>query len=61
VAAFTSSSLFRAVFSVLKPLKYLMPEEREASVTAGFDDIGGGGSNLPSDQTGSTAIYNADE
>lgn len=41
--------------------KYLMPEDREASVTAGYDDIGGGGSNLPSDQTGSIAIHNADE
>lgn len=41
--------------------KFLTFEEREASVTAHFDDIGGGGSNLPGDQTGSIAIFNVDE
>lgn len=41
--------------------KYLTFEEREASTTAYIDDIGGGGSNLPGDQTGSIATYNVDE
>ncbi len=41
--------------------KFITFEEREASTTAHIDDIGGGGSNLPGDQTGSIAVYNVDE
>lgn len=41
-------------------LKYVSFEDIEASTTSFFDDIGGGRSNIPSDQTGSIAIYNAD-
>lgn len=41
--------------------KYLTFDEREASTTSHMDDIGGGKSNLTSDQTGTIAIYNVDE
>lgn len=41
--------------------KYLTFEEREASVTGHIDTIGGGKSNLPSDQTGEIAVHNANE
>ncbi|MCS1392990.1 transcriptional regulator [Lysinibacillus boronitolerans] len=41
--------------------KYLTFEEKEAATTSRLDDIGGGKSNLTSDQTGSVAIYNVDE
>jgi len=41
--------------------KYLTYEEREASITSTFDDIGGGRANTISDQTGSIAIHNVDE
>ncbi|MFJ7408088.1 MULTISPECIES: ArpU family phage packaging/lysis transcriptional regulator [unclassified Lysinibacillus] len=41
--------------------KYLTFEEKEAATTSKLDDIGGGKSNLTSDQTGSVAIYNVDE
>lgn len=41
--------------------KYLTFEEREAATTAHMDDIGGGRSNMTSDQTGSIALYNVDE
>ena len=41
--------------------KYLTFEEKEAATTSRLDDIGGGMSNLTSDQTGSVAIYNVDE
>jgi len=54
----------RAVESALERyrlFKYLTFEEREASTTSQLDSIGGGRSSLPSDQTGSIAIYNIDE
>lgn len=41
--------------------KYLTFEEKEAATTSRLDDIGGGKSNLTSDQTGSVAIYNVNE
>ncbi|AJK89656.1 MULTISPECIES: ArpU family phage packaging/lysis transcriptional regulator [Lysinibacillus] len=41
--------------------KYLTFEEKEAATTSRLDEIGGGKSNLTSDQTGSVAIYNVDE
>lgn len=41
--------------------KYLTFEGREASTTSHIDDIGGGKSNLTSDQTGSIASWNADQ
>lgn len=41
--------------------KYLAFDEREAGTTSHMDDIGGGRSNLTSDQTASIALYNADE
>ncbi|GGJ51126.1 ArpU family phage packaging/lysis transcriptional regulator [Virgibacillus salexigens] len=41
--------------------KYLAFEEREASITAAYDDIGGGKANTISDQTGSIATYNISE
>lgn len=41
--------------------KYLTFEEREAVTTSQMDDIGGGRSNMTSDQTGSIAIYNVDQ
>jgi len=41
--------------------KYLTFEEREANITSHMDDIGGGKSNLTSDQTGNVAITNAVE
>ena len=34
--------------------------EREASTTSHIDDIGGGRSNIPGDQTGSIAVKNVD-
>lgn len=41
--------------------KYLIYHARETSVTASFDDIGGGNGNLPSNPVESAAIANADE
>ncbi|EQB35032.1 hypothetical protein M948_18175 [Virgibacillus sp. CM-4] len=41
--------------------KYLAFEEREASITAAYDDIGGGKANTISDQTGSIATHNISE
>lgn len=41
--------------------KYLTFEEREANITASYDDIGGGKANTISDQTGSIALQNASE
>ncbi len=41
--------------------KYITFEEREVSTTGHIDDIGGGKSNLPSDQTGSIAVHNISE
>ncbi|MBO1003136.1 ArpU family phage packaging/lysis transcriptional regulator [Pseudogracilibacillus auburnensis] len=41
--------------------KYITFDEREASVTSHIDDVGGGKSNLTSDQTASIAIQNVDE
>ncbi len=41
--------------------KYLTFEEKETTTTSRLDEIGGGKSNLTSDQTGSVAIYNVDE
>lgn len=41
--------------------KYLIFEEREASTVSSIDDVGGGRSNVPGDQTGSIAIYNVDQ
>lgn len=50
-----------AVLEKYRLFKYLIFEEREAAVTSRMDDIGGGRSNVTSDQTGSIAIYNVDE
>ena len=41
--------------------KYIAFEEKEASITSSFDDIGGGRPNTTSDQTGSIAVHNVDE
>jgi ArpU family phage transcriptional regulator len=41
--------------------KYLTYEEREASITASTEERFHGPTNVTSDQTGSIAIYNADE
>lgn len=41
--------------------KYITFEEREASITSNIDDIGGGRSNLTSDQTGNIATSNVDQ
>lgn len=41
--------------------KYITFDEKEASVTSHIDEIGGGKSNLTSDQTGSIAISNVDQ
>lgn len=41
--------------------KFLTFEERESSVTASYDDVGGGRANTISDQTGSIALHNVDE
>ncbi|WP_121603792.1 ArpU family phage packaging/lysis transcriptional regulator [Virgibacillus sp. Bac332] len=35
--------------------------ERESSTTSHIDDVGGGRSNLPGDQTGSIAVHNVSE
>ncbi|KYC92227.1 hypothetical protein B4102_3768 [Heyndrickxia sporothermodurans] len=54
----------RAVESALEKyrlFKYLTFEEREAATTSHMDDVGGGRSNLTSDQTGSIALYNVAE
>lgn len=40
--------------------KYLTFEERETSITASYDDVGGGKANTISDQTGMAAIHNVD-
>lgn len=40
--------------------KYITFEEKEVSITSNIDDIGGGKSNLTSDQTGNIAISNVD-
>lgn len=41
--------------------KYIAFNEREASITSNIDEIGGGKSNLTSDQTGNVAISNVDQ
>lgn len=41
--------------------KFIAFDEQEASTTSSIDDIGGGRSNIPGDQTGSIAIHNATE
>ncbi|APC48970.1 transcriptional regulator [Virgibacillus halodenitrificans] len=41
--------------------KYLLFEEKEASITASYDDVGGGKANTISDQTGMIATQNVDE
>ncbi|QJT71681.1 ArpU family transcriptional regulator [Psychrobacillus phage Spoks] len=41
--------------------KYLSFEEREVTITSHMDDIGGGTSNITSDQTGNVAVSNAVE
>lgn len=41
--------------------KYVYFEEREASTTASYDDVGGGRANTISDQTGNIAVHNIDE
>ena len=41
--------------------KHLTFDEREASVTSSIDEIGGGKSNLTSDQTGAIATWNVDQ
>lgn len=54
----------KAVESALEKyriFKYIYFDDREASTTSHIDDIGGGTSNLPGDQTGSIAIHNVDE
>lgn len=54
----------RAVESALEKYRiyrYLTYEDTETSVTASFDDIGGGNSNLPGNPTESAAIKNVDD
>ena len=41
--------------------KYLTFEERETSITASYDDVGGGKANTISDQTGMAATHNVDD
>lgn len=41
--------------------KYVYYEEREANITASYDDVGGGKANTISDQTGNIATHNIDE
>lgn len=41
--------------------KYLTFEGREVSITSHIDEIGGGKSNLTSDQTGSVATWNVEQ
>lgn len=41
--------------------KYVYFDEREADITSTLDDVGGGRSNLLSDQTGNIAVHNVDE
>ena len=41
--------------------KYVYFDEREANITSTLDDVGGGRSNVISDQTGNIAVHNVDE
>jgi len=54
----------RAVESALAKYRlysFLTAEEKEASITASYDDVGGGRANTISDQTGDIAIKNVDD
>ncbi|SMF88045.1 phage transcriptional regulator, ArpU family [Paenibacillus uliginis N3/975] len=49
-----------AAFEKYRIYKYLTFEEREASITASYEDRPSGPTNVTSDQTASIAIYNVD-
>ncbi len=50
-----------AVLERYRIFKYITFEEKEAAVTSHVDEIGGGKSNITSDQTGGIAISNVDQ